>query len=146
MKKSWEEPKIMVQQFVPNEYVAICWGVACSVGGGDYGTYGLEYWDGVAPYGNLCHDHTGSCSISSNNQFNVDANNNVSFYAENNDEQGSLSGGYTSYIDNNGNNKVDGGDIIFWYTLGYDSRGKVNRRWNHYGTVVNADSKHPNRS
>lgn len=24
MKKRWEEPKIMVQKFMPNEYVAAC--------------------------------------------------------------------------------------------------------------------------
>ncbi|MDY5095767.1 MAG: hypothetical protein SPE95_05820, partial [Oscillospiraceae bacterium] len=24
MKKTWEEPKIMVQKFIPNEYVAAC--------------------------------------------------------------------------------------------------------------------------
>lgn len=26
MKKTWEEPKIMVQKFIPNEYVATCGG------------------------------------------------------------------------------------------------------------------------
>lgn len=29
MKKKWEEPRIMVQQFVPNEYVAACYRIRC---------------------------------------------------------------------------------------------------------------------
>lgn len=147
MKKEWIEPQIMVQQFMANEYVATCWGVACCVGDGNYGGYGWERWGGVAPYGDQCHDHRGSCSSASNNQFNADEKGNVSFYAENNAQQGTLSGGYTSYIDINESGKVDGGDIIFWYTLGSaDDRNYNGRRWNHYGTVVNADSSHPNRS
>lgn len=151
MKKTWETPSIMVQQFEANEYVAACWSVACSVGNGNYGSYGTEdnwaHWNGVAPYGNQCDDHTGSCSHSANNQFNVSDSGVVSFYAENNNQQGSLSGGYTSYIDVNSSGKVDGGDIIFWYTLGAkDKNNPKGRRWNHYGTVVNADSSHPNRS
>lgn len=31
MKKTWEEPSIMVQQFMPNEYVAHVLQVRCSV-------------------------------------------------------------------------------------------------------------------
>lgn len=145
MKKTWVDPRIEVQQFVPNEYVATCWGVACIVGDGNYGGYGAEeswsHWNGKAPYGNDCDNHNGSCSVAVNNQF-KDSNGKVSFYAENNSEQGSLNGGYTGYIDNNNNNKIDGGDTIFWYTLS----GNRDRRWNHYGTVVNADPSHPNRS
>ncbi len=30
MKKYWEQPRVMVQVFEPNEYVAVCWGVACA--------------------------------------------------------------------------------------------------------------------
>lgn len=147
MKKTWELPVICVQYFEANEYVAVCWGVGCVVGGppGNYGGFGENdnwaHWGYTAPSGNYCHDHSGSCQYAVNNQFNVDENNNVSFYAENNSEQGSLNGGFCSYIDNDGDNKVSDGDIIFWYTNGTNGR-----RWNHYGTVVNADSKHPNRS
>ena len=145
MKTRWETPRILVQEFEANEYVAACWGVACKVGKGNYGGYGdkdnWNHWGGAAPYGSNCDDHTGSCSHAVNNQFKVSGNS-VSFYAENSSDQGSLNGGYTGYIDKNNNSKVDGGDIIFWYTLD----GNKSRRWNHYGTVVDADSKHPNRS
>lgn len=146
MKRAYETPTACAEEFMPNEYVAVCWSVACKVGNGNYGNYGKidkwAHWNGQEPYGSYCDDHTGSCSISSNNQFNVSEDGTVSFYAENSSDQGSLNGGYTSYIDINGNNVVDDGDIIFWYTLS----GNKDRRWNHYGTVVAADSSHPNRS
>ena len=32
MKKRWEEPIILVQQFVANEYVGSCWYVVCDQG------------------------------------------------------------------------------------------------------------------
>lgn len=31
MKKMWEEPRIRVQEFMPNEYVAACWKINCNV-------------------------------------------------------------------------------------------------------------------
>ena len=40
MKKTWEEPRILVQQFMPNEYVAACgdknkvYNFVCDSGGG----------------------------------------------------------------------------------------------------------------
>lgn len=146
MKKMWSEPRIAVQEFVPNEYVAACWEVGCVVGSGNYGGYGSSdnwrMWDGVEPWGGACHDHTGSCRIPDNNQFNVDEYGNVSFFAENSSDQGSLNGGYTGYVDRNNNGSIDNGDLIFWYTLS----GNRDRRWNHYGTVTNISSDHPNRS
>lgn len=44
MKKAFEMPKIVVEQFVPNEYVAACgdenkvYKFVCDAGGGDYGS------------------------------------------------------------------------------------------------------------
>lgn len=48
MKKMWEEPKILVQKFMPNEYVAACgdsgttYLFTCDAGGGKSGTVYLE--------------------------------------------------------------------------------------------------------
>lgn len=146
MLEKWETPRVTIQEFEPNEYVAACWTVACTVGNGDYGRYGSRdwwrHWGYQEPYGSDCDNHTGSCSIEKNNQFNVSKDGVVSFYAENSSEQGSLNGGYTDFIDNNGDGVVNHGDIIFWYTLS----GNSDRRWNHYGTVVNPTPDHPNRS
>lgn len=33
MKKAWREPKILVQQFTPNEYVAACYHGVCNISG-----------------------------------------------------------------------------------------------------------------
>lgn len=44
MKKTWEEPQILVQKFIPNEYVAACgdsgttYLFKCDAGGGVYGS------------------------------------------------------------------------------------------------------------
>ena len=125
MKKEYVIPVMVGERFAANEYVAICWGVACSVGNGNYGSYGSSdgwaHWNGTAPYGNDCHNHTGSCSQAAKNQFKIDDDGKVYFYAEDNDQQGSLNGGYTSFIDGNneGNTKgvIDGGDTIFCRNL-----------------------------
>lgn len=34
MKMRWEEPKIEVQMFMPNEYVAACYNISCNVPSG----------------------------------------------------------------------------------------------------------------
>lgn len=42
MKMKWEEPRIEVQKFIPNEYVAACYNISCNVpsGVGYYETNG----------------------------------------------------------------------------------------------------------
>lgn len=138
--RTYTTPKMTSEQFAPNEYISACWQVACTVGNGNYGGYNWfnqwSHWDGQRPYGNNCHDHTGSCSQSENNVFTVSGNR-VTFYFENSSDQGELRGGYTDYIDRNNNNTIDEGDTIFWYTV--SSNG--DRRWNHYGTVESSTNR-----
>ncbi len=31
MKEKWMAPRTVIEEFTPNEYVAVCWGVGCSV-------------------------------------------------------------------------------------------------------------------
>ncbi|MGM9537396.1 MAG: hypothetical protein ACI3VN_03595 [Candidatus Onthomonas sp.] len=150
MKRVYERPLVTAEVFEANEYVAACWGVACSVGKGNYGGYSWSpYWGGTEPYGDQCHDHTGPCSHAENNQFSVNADSTevTNFWEINADQKSNLNGAVTYYIDEDGSENISDGDIIFWYTLGAKDKNNPNgRRWNHYGTVVNADSKHPNRS
>ena len=42
MKMRWEEPRVEVQKFIPNEYVAACYNISCNVplGVGYYETNG----------------------------------------------------------------------------------------------------------
>lgn len=71
MKKTWEEPKIMVQKFIPNEYVAACgasgtvYNFVCDAGekwthyavkdaNGNVATISEEYMDGVLHFYHPC--------------------------------------------------------------------------------------------
>ena len=51
-------------------------------------------------------------------------------------------GTYCGYDDNDNSKTLSAGDTVYWSTF---SRNK-NRRWNHYGTLEQADAKHPNHS
>lgn len=31
MKEKWIAPKTVIEEFTPNEYIAVCWGVCCDV-------------------------------------------------------------------------------------------------------------------
>ena len=68
--RTYTTPKMTSEQFAPNEYFSACWQGACTVGNGNYGGYNWfnqwSHWNGQRPYGNNCHDHTGSCSQSEN--------------------------------------------------------------------------------
>lgn len=140
--RTYTTPKITSEQFVPNEYISACWQVACNIGNGNYGQYGYRdgwrYWNHQQPYGNNCHDHTGSCSQAENNVFTVSDDGNVTFNFENSSDQGELSGGYTDYIDEDESGSISNGDIIFWYTS-TEQNGR--RRWNHYGTVQSSTNR-----
>lgn len=41
MKKRWEDPRIMLEQFVPNEYVAACYKIKCTTPNGNSTYYEL---------------------------------------------------------------------------------------------------------
>lgn len=57
-------------------------------------------------------------------------------------KQGWITGGIDSWTDTNGNNKLDVGEVIYWHTLSNDGK----RRWNHCGTLQQADPDRPNHS
>lgn len=71
MKKTWEEPRILVQQFMPNEYVAACgdsgvvYNFECNAGkkgthyavkdaNGDVATISGMYMNGILPFYTPC--------------------------------------------------------------------------------------------
>ena len=39
MKKTWQAPRILVQEFEANEYVAACYDLFCAISGDGYGGY-----------------------------------------------------------------------------------------------------------
>lgn len=141
MKMRWEEPKIEVQQFMPNEYVAVCWGVACSVG--DANAY-------EATIHNSAQDHRSEYCGTTGHQWLTDRNNDgtpESMSEIGTDGLGTLA--CTIYEDGSYRNQrdistVDVGDYIYWTTsAGY---GPNRRVWHHQGMVTATTPGHPNRS
>ena len=79
MKMRWEEPRIEVQQFMPNEYVAVCWGVACSTGAANEVEQGWiiggPWWDPTNNY-EAGQTHSASLCGQTSHQWLVDSDNN----------------------------------------------------------------------
>lgn len=146
-KKTYERPALHAEKFMVNEYLCACYSVACVQNSYyNYQTYKDDntiYWEKAA-YGSDCHNHNGSCRTASNNYIITDdKTGQITGGYEANAQQGKISIGSNGYyIDQNGNGKCDAGDIVFWST--YST--KNDRCWNHYGTAVAADAKHPNAS
>ena len=55
MKKTWQAPRILVQEFEANEYVAACYSLYCKVAGDGEGKYNGDtyFTDSVDSWGNL---------------------------------------------------------------------------------------------
>lgn len=146
MKTTWETPRILVQEFEANEYVAACYTVGCEIGRGNrefarsgnggylfdkLGKYSgfSEYnypsnGDGM-PHGDPCGNHT---------EF---RDNGVMF------ESGKGStGSIVGYIDKNSDDKLSDGDYLYWTTIDVNGTGT----YHHFGTVHSASTAHPNRS
>lgn len=146
MKKKWEEPKILVQEFVANEYVAACYYLACERGSNvkvpDVSNWGKEEFGSNITHAPLGTAHT--CADASANRVVTDDGNLIASanVGEYNGEQRWLNGTITKWVDNGTKGQVDVGDVVYWYTLSSDEK----RRWNHYGTVRATSSSHPNHS
>lgn len=141
MKEKWEEPRILVQKFTPNEYVAACWGVGCDVNwSNEYEkTHGQDFWHGVT------HDRA-HCGNSSNQViFDYDEDGTADAMIETGTAGlGDLT--CTIFWDENYSqtrdvSSVQVGNTIYWTTTAADGR-----TWNHKGSVYATAEGHPNRS
>lgn len=140
MKKTWEVPVILVQQFEANEYVAACWGVGCNTTEANR----IESNLGIYQPGVLDHssDH---CGLSGNQVIYDDNNDGTAdrMVEVGTDGLGTLN--CTIYTDSSYSTPMDvssvsAGQTIYWTT----SAG--NKTWHHVGTVFNTVPGHPNRS
>ena len=140
MKKTWEVPVILVQQFEANEYVAACWGVGCNTADANR----IEKNLGIYQPGVLDHssDH---CGLSGNQVIYDDNNDGTAdrMVEVGTDGLGTLN--CTIYTDSSYSapmdiSSVSTGQTIYWTT----SAG--NKTWHHVGTVFNTVPGHPNRS
>lgn len=141
MKRRWETPKAIVEEFEANEYVAVCWGVAC-------------YIDKANGYERSIHnsaqDHRSEYCGTTGHQWLTDRNNDgtpESMSEIGTDGLGTLA--CTIYTDGTyrwrGNiSEVGVGDYIYWTTSA--GSGRDRRTWHHQGLVTETTPGHPNRS
>lgn len=141
MKLEWKNPSIQVQEFEPNEYVAVCWGVACETGPAN--TY-------ESLIHNSAQDHRSEYCGTIGHQWITDSNNDGTperMSEINTDGLGTLA--CTIYTDGTysrqGNiSEVEVGDYIYWTTSA--GSGWNRRIWHHQGWVTETTPGHPNRS
>ena len=140
VRKSWETPRAMVEEFEANEYVAACWGVACDV---DWANK-YEWRQGDYNRG-VTHD-TAHCG-NARNQVIYDYNNDGvadAMIEEGTDGLGNLP--CSIYRDSEYRfplniSEVKSGMTIYWTTSSSDGR-----TWNHTGKVFNEYPGRPNHS
>ena len=145
--REYVTPRMTGETFASNEYISVCWGVACDVSWANGFEQKYGYWDN----GNVSHasDHCGNSS----NQVIYDRDNNG--VGEAMVETGTSGLGtlectiytdcYEGYRNGFFYNEIDVsqvkvGDQIYWTT----SSGS--RTWHHRGTVAATAEGHPNRS
>ena len=140
MLEKWETPRVTIQEFEPNEYVAACWGVGCDVDWSN--SYEIKQGD----FGNGVTHSWDHCGNSSNQVIFDDNDDNVGdrMIETGTDGLGDLS--CTIYTDNTYSSvrdvsTVQIGQIIYWTTKASDGR-----TWNHGGTVFATAEGHLNRS
>lgn len=138
MKKVWSAPKAVAEQFVPNEYVAACWGIACAVAPGHDG-FGKDTNDGhqvgTGVCGNIESQYVQNLG---NDQYQLSENNRdygmmqCTIYPEGFDYDTHTvngSGQTTITITNKDIQDNNGVFTLYWTTTWKDNI------WYHYGTV-----------
>lgn len=113
MKKQWEEPKILVQQFIANEYVAAC-------------------GDENKVYNFVCDAEAGTLYYYRNSDGNVDGNYTGSGRATllgsyhpcyTTHEASVTSDFYDGFVDRNGNRRCDEGEGVIVWRGPYNNNG-----------------------
>lgn len=145
MKEKWIAPKTVIEEFTPNEYVAVCWGVGCdtsvanSYEKNNY-AYGHTTWWALG-----CSHDAAHCG-SSSNQVIRDTNDDGTgdeMVEIGTDGLGTLR--CTIYSDANYNSilsvsSVKPGMNIYWTTAA------GNKVWHHVGKVYATNPTRPNAS
>lgn len=146
MKEKWVAPRTVIEEFAPNEYVAVCWGVGCLVETANayemshYSTNGWQTW-----YDLDCKHAEGHCGTNSNQVIRDWNNDGIGdqMVEIGTDGLGNLA--CTIYSDSEYTHMIAVKDVkpgmqIYWTT----SAG--NKTWHHVGNVYPTNSKRPNAS
>ena len=154
MKMRWEEPRIEVQKFIPNEYVAACYSVVCDVNAANEVEQSwrvwVENWWGGGHWSNNYNEgqtHSSTACGAPGNYYVMDNNNDGKFdgMIEISSDLGRLpctiytGADYGTTASWSG---ISSGQTIYWTTSTSDG----SRTWHHQGVVGLADPGHPNRS
>lgn len=143
-KKVYQKPLLMSEDFVPQEYVAACWGVGCNVEIANayeqtHSSGGQTWWD------KDCSHANGHCGLSSNQVIYDDNNDGIAdrMVEVGTDGLGTLT--CTIYGDANYTQVMNVSEVtpnttIYWTTAAGD---KV---WHHVGTVSPTVPGRPNMS
>lgn len=131
-KRKYEKPMLISEAFIPNEYVAACWYIAC-----DYGIAGA--WDPEHPgdknYKHAANPDGTGCGHANNQHIYDLSGGGFSITEENTDGLGNLTCTITNGVTN-----VTEGTVIHWTTTA------DKRTWTHKGTVHLSDQSRPNHS
>ena len=138
MLEKWETPRVTIQEFEPNEYVAACWYIACK--------YGIH--NNTDPISHNLHQKGSDglgCGWADNQVIRDNPDGTFSIreedgYLEDYDMEMTKNSDYTGLSLTLANVKAN--DTIYWITKSSDG----SQKWFHYGTVVNPTPDHPNRS
>lgn len=150
MSKTWETPRVLVEEFEENEYVAACYNVVCDVDAANdvekkwMISTGLWWPREISNY-DAGQTHSSTACGSLGNYYIQDNNNDGKFdgMIENSSDLGRLT--CTIYTDASYKSQanwsgITSGQTVYW-TTSYE-----NRTWHHQGMVGTQDASHPNRS
>lgn len=142
MKKNWQAPRIQVQEFEANEYVAACYSLYCAISGDGKGNVtcgaagAIDNYEGFTrPWGGFTYTSDGKphgkpCALGTS--YNADKG---EFY-----EYGKLSNASDIHISNEV--QSDGSQCAIWTSHDVNGTGD----YNHYGYAVLDDGNRPNHS
>lgn len=140
MKKTWQAPRIQVQEFETNEYVATCYSLYCKVAGDGEGHFYEKTWfkEDVPEWGNLG-------TIKCDGQLHGQPCANGSSYHEET-KQFYENSKPVSFVDsvNLGSEASPGKWYATWGST--DGGAAATGRYNHYGYAVLDDANRPNHS
>lgn len=164
MKEMWEKPRILVEEFAPNDYVAVCYELSCQNGGKpearpinketgnrytDVELWGEKYskpgaFDYIKEdgrYYKLDDSHSGACTEPDKNAIRVNGDNSISIWESSNWGE-TLNSKVTTSINLNGDDELGKGDLFAWVTFSQD----LHKYWLHWAIAGVANLLNPNRS
>ncbi len=146
MERKWETPKVLVQEFESNEYVAACYNIKCSVDAANNVERGWPLWVNGRWTNNYAagQTHAADRCGAYGSYYVIDDNDDGSFdrMIEISPDLGRLSCTLmdSTYSTTQSWSSISEGDYIYWTTTA------DGRTWHHQGSVAYQDTTHPNRS